>query len=142
MREHLCSYSLASTHGSRVWVLGSQLCKYRISPLYKPASWYADTREQSNLTNELKRVIRALQDIMTLTQLVLRGQLRPVTSSASTKRLEDYRRRAIEYYYGSHADMSRIMCMVTGEELEIKQTTAGHIYRQGWGTGIVVRTWA
>ena len=34
--------------------------------------------------------------------------------------------------------MSRIMCMVTGEEVDVKQITAGHIYRQGWQTGILV----
>ena len=100
------------------------------------------TREQSDLTHELKKVIEALQDNMTLSQMVLRGQLTPVSSSGSTERLEDYRRAAIEYYYGSHADMSRVMCMVTGEEVDIKQITAGHIYRQGWGIGILVSIWA
>ena len=42
---------------------------------------------------------------------------------------------AIAYYYGNHADMSRIMCMVTVEGADAKQSTAGHIYRQGWQTG-------
>ena len=122
----------------------------------------AGTREQSDLTHELKKVVEAalqdnigalqdnalkkvveaLQDNMTLSQIVLRSLLRPVSSSVSNKRLEDYRRTAIEYYYGSHADMSRVMCMVTGEEVDIKQITAGHIYRQGWGTGILVSIWA
>ena len=79
-----------------------------------------------------------MQDNMTLVRLVLRGQLRPVSSSASTKRLEEYRREAIEYYYGSHADKGKIRCMVTGEEVDSEAITAGHIYRQGWPTGLLV----
>lgn len=84
----------------------------------------------------------AMQDNMTLVRLVLRGQLRPVSSSASTKRLEDYRLAAIEYYYGSYADMSKIRCMVTGEEVDSKEITAGHIYRQAWPTGLLVSIFA
>lgn len=95
------------------------------------------TREEGDLTFQLSQVIDALQDSMTLTRLVLRGQLRPVSSSASTKRLEEYRRAAIEHYYGSQAEMSKIRCMVTGDEVDIKQITAGHIYRRGWQTGLL-----
>ena len=99
---------------------------------------YAGTRAQEDLPLQLKKVIEALEDTMTLTRLVLRGQLRPVSSSVSTKRLEDYRRAAIEYYYGSHTELKIIKCMVTGEEVESKHITAGHIYRQGWQTGLLV----
>ncbi|DBB17146.1 TPA: hypothetical protein ACH3X3_014219 [Trebouxia sp. C0006] len=74
---------------------------------------------------------------MSLTRLVLWGQLRPLSSSPSTKRLGDYRRVAIEHYYGSHADLSKIRCMVTGEEVHHQQITAGHIYRRGWPPGLL-----
>ena len=86
----------------------------------------------------MKTILEALQDGMALTRLVLRGQFRPVSSSASTKRLEEYRQNAIKHYYGDQADMSKVMCMVTGEEVELKHLTAGRIYRQGWQTGILV----
>jgi len=115
-------------------------CHLRFNPCILPAfcQLCAGTREQGSLTLELKKVIEALQDSMTLTRLLLRGQLRPVSSSASTKRLGEYRRVAIEHYYGSHTDLSKIRCMVTGEEVDSKQITAGHIYRQGWQTGLLV----
>ncbi|DBB03169.1 TPA: hypothetical protein ACH3X1_013337 [Trebouxia sp. C0004] len=86
---------------------------------------------------EIRNALQALPDLLRFMRLVLRGQLRPTSSSASTKRLEDYRRAAIEHYYGSHADLSKIRCMVTGEEVDSKQITAGHIYRQGWPTGLL-----
>ncbi len=34
--------------------------------------------------------------------------------------------------------MGRIRCMVTGEEVDVSQITAGHIYRQDWPAGILV----
>ena len=80
----------------------------------------------------------AMKDTMTLVRLLLRGQLRPVSSSASTMQLEECRLGAIEYYYGSHVDKSKIRCMVTGEEVEFEAITAAHIYRQGWPTGLLV----
>lgn len=100
------------------------LCNYSYHPravckLYSFWLVYASTREQGDVTSELKKMIKAIEDSTTLTQdsialmrVVLRGQLRPVSSSVSTKRLEDYRRVAIEYYCGSHADTSRIICVV------------------------------
>jgi hypothetical protein len=95
-----------------------------------------------NLTENTQKwqnkVIEAWQDSMSLTRLVLWGQLRPLSSSPSTKRLGDYRRVAIEHYYGSHADLSKIRCMVTGEEVHHQQITAGHIYRRGWPPGLLV----
>ncbi len=99
---------------------------------------HADTGEPGDLKRILQQLMDAMQDNMTLVRLVLRGQLRPVSSSASTKRVEEYRLRAIEYYYGSHADKSKIRCMVTGEEVDFEAITAGHIYRQGWPTGLLV----
>ena len=36
--------------------------------------------------------------------------------------------------------MSKIKCMVTGGEVDSRQITAGHIYRQGWPTGVLVST--
>jgi hypothetical protein len=102
----------------------------------------AGRREQGDLIAELEKVTAALQDTMTLARLLLRDQLRPVSSSASTMRPEEYRRAAIEYYYGSHTELSKIRCMVTGEEVDFNQITAGHIYRQGWPTGILVSTLA
>ncbi len=57
---------------------------------------------------------------------------------ASLKRRDEILRTAIEHYYGSHADMGRIRCMVTGEEADVSQITAGHIYRQDWPAGILV----
>lgn len=80
----------------------------------------------------------ALQDSTTLARLLLRGQLRPLSSSASTEQLEEYRLGAIEYYYGSQADKSKIRCMVTGEVVNFEAITAGRIYRQGWPTGLLV----
>ena len=99
---------------------------------------HAGTREPGDLKHILKQLMEVMQDNMRLVRLVLRGQLRPVSSSASTKRLERYRLAAIEYYCGSDADMSKVRCMVTGEEVDAKDITAGHIYRQGWPTGLLV----
>ena len=56
-------------------------------------------KEQGDLAVELRKVIEALQGSVTLTppvtESVLRGQLRPVPSSASTKWLESYWRAAL-----------------------------------------------
>ncbi|DBA95782.1 TPA: hypothetical protein ACH3X1_001335 [Trebouxia sp. C0004] len=95
------------------------------------------TREPGDLKHILKQLMDAMQDNMSLARLVLRGQLRPSSSSASTKRLEHYRLAAIEYYYGSDADKSKIRCMVTGEEVDSREITAGHIYRHAWPTGLL-----
>ena len=65
-------------------------------------------------------------------------QLRPVSSSASTRQNEDDRLAGIDYYYGSHTDMSKIRCMVTGEEVDVSKIAAVHIYRQAWPTGLLV----
>ena len=91
-----------------------------------------------DLSLKLDNVIGALQDSMTMSRLLLRGQLRAVSSGVSTKRLEQYQHAAIEHCYGSRAEMSKIRCMVTGQEVDVKQITAGHIYRRGWPTGIMV----
>lgn len=91
---------------------------------------HAGRREQGDFIAELRKVTAALQDTMTFARLLLRDQLRPVSSSASTMRPEEYRRAAIEHYYGSHT------------EVDFNQITAGHIYRQGWPTGILVSTLA
>ena len=82
---------------------------------------HAGTQEPDDLKHILKQLTDVMQDNMRLVRLVLRGQLRPVSSSASTKRLEHYRLAAIEHYYGSNADMSKIRCMVTGEEVDFKE---------------------
>ena len=103
---------------------------------------HAGAWEPDDLKHILKQLTDVMQDNMRLVRLVLRGQLRPVSGSASTKRLEHYRLSAIEYYYGSNADMSKIRCMVTGEEVDFKEITAGHIYRQAWPTGLLVSIFA
>ena len=109
---------------------------------YSHSLVHAGTREPGDLKHILKQLMDAMQDNMSLVRLVLRGQLRPSSSSASTKRLEHYRLAAIEYYYGSDADKSKIRCMVTGEEVDSREITAGHIYRQAWPTGLLVSIFA
>ena len=61
-----------------------------------------------------------------------------MSSLASTKRLEEYRLGAIEYYFRFHADNSKIRCIVTGNEIDFEATAARHIYRQSWPTGVSV----
>jgi len=74
-----------------------------------------------------------------LIRIILKNQLRPTSSSVSTKRKDKHRETATEYYYGVGASQKiRLACMVTGDTCAVKDLKAGHIYRQEWGAGLLV----
>ncbi len=80
--------------------------------------------------------LKAGQDVL---RHVVLGGLRPISDTAS-KESKGYRKQAFAYYYGeSEEAASLVPCMVTGQLLPMTSLTAGHIYRQAWNPGLLVR---
>lgn len=72
-------------------------------------------------------------------RIILKSQLRPTSSSVSTKRKLKYHETAIDYYYGvGSSQSSHLTCMITGDICVKEDLKAGHIYRQEWGAGLLV----
>eukprot|EP00882_Tetradesmus_deserticola_P004204 GHRQ01004440.1.p1 GENE.GHRQ01004440.1~~GHRQ01004440.1.p1 ORF type:complete len:256 (+),score=35.56 GHRQ01004440.1:454-1221(+) len=85
---------------------------------------------------ELRQQVLGEQSVI---RELLLDQFKPVSSSASTKKLEQYRHQALDFYGGPGASQSEtVVCMVTGEECSKSSVTAGHIYRQGWPRTLLV----
>jgi len=72
--------------------------------------------------------------------MTLTAHLAPVSpaNSKRSKLAKRYRADAIKFYYGNEAEGGKMTCMVTGEQCNSSEITAGHIYMQSWPDSFLV----
>lgn len=110
-------------------------------PIAAPAAAVAAVSSTAQLEQlqKLVEVADSLKLTMELTQsmckLIIYDQLGPMSSSSSAKaHNEDYRVKAIRFYYPELALKTKptLRCMLTDMEFKSDDVVAGHIYRASW----------